>query len=48
MLLLLFLEGEPRGDDGSANDILLAVGEVETGGKVDDLCGLEDRGDREL
>jgi len=48
MLLLLFLEGDPLGDDGSAKDILLVVGEVETEGKVDDLCGLEMTLDREL
>lgn len=47
MLLLLFPEGDPRGDDGSANDILLAPGDVEFEGQVDDLYGLEDRGDCE-
>ena len=48
MLLLLFLDGDPRGDDGSANDILLVDGEVETDGQVDDRCELDDTGDREF
>lgn len=48
MLLLLFLVGDPRGEDGSANEILLTPGDVEIDGLADDLYGLEDRGDCEL